>query len=111
MMNEEAYPSVVLENHDDIKKVVIERFQYISLGFQEKYQYIFKFKNGYTASVITGYGAYGNVDAPYELGLMKSNTGMVSLEGVTDEGDTVSGYNTEDDILEKLEKIKSAGVE
>ena len=110
MMNEVAYPSDALENHEDVTKVVVERFDYRRFGMQEKYQYLFKFDNGYTVSVITGFGAYGNVDAPYELGLMESDGSMVSLEGVTDEGEPISGYNTEEEILDKLKKVKSLGV-
>ena len=106
-MQEKAYPSKQLSNHPDLTKEVVDKFDYHFLGRQDRYQYIFSYDNGYTVSVITGYGAYGNVEAPYELGLMYEGLGLISLEGVTDDHEPISAYNTLDEVLSKLEIVKS----
>lgn len=106
MFDEKAYPSEVLANHEDLTNVNRDVFGYHHLGEQEKIQYTFKFDNGYTISVITGFGAHGFQDAPYELGLMYKDLGMTPMDGITDSPEPISDCNTEDEILAKIEIVK-----
>lgn len=61
------------------------------------------FANGYGASVITGYGAYGNIDAPYELAVLKGD-GLCYDTPITDD---VLGHLTEEDLDRLLAEIEA----
>jgi len=58
----------------------------------------------YELSVISGDGAYGTQDAPYEIGVFK-NGDFVEMPGITDEDDTVKGYLTEADVGSIIKKM------
>lgn len=102
-MEYEVYPSEKLKEHPD-EPIIRQEL----LGeFGEKIQYLFEYDNGYEVSVVTGFGVYGSADAPYELGLIYPGLGLVQMDGITDDNDTVSGYNTEEEILAKLAIVKT----
>lgn len=102
---DKLYPSEILKKHPDVTSINNEQPGPGETG--KRIQYVFEYSNGYKVSVVTGYGARGDFSAPYELGLIYEGLGMISMEDITDHPDTVSGFNTEDEILEKLEIIKS----
>lgn len=74
----------------------------------ESYQYIFKFDNGYGASVIKKFGSYGNTEDLFELAVIKFVDGynwkICYYTKITDD---VIGYLTNDDVLDLLERIKN----
>lgn len=65
-------------------------------------QWIFNFKNGYGASVITGSIAYCNKLQPYELAVLKH--GRLCYD--TPITDDVIGYLTSNEVYELLDRIE-----
>lgn len=61
-----------------------------------------KFDNGYGVSVITGYGAYGSTDAPYELAVLKHGSLCYDTEITND----VIGYLTPDDVTKYMKQVQ-----
>jgi hypothetical protein len=61
-----------------------------------------EFDNGYGISVITGYGAYGSTDAPYEIAVLKDDDICYDTE-ITDD---VIGHLTPDMVTEIMIKIQ-----
>lgn len=70
-------------------------------------QYIFKFDNGYGASVIKNIMSYGNEQDLFELAVIKFIDGLWSFCYSTDITDDVLGYLENDDVLDLLERIKN----
>lgn len=70
-------------------------------------QAIVMFDNGYGASVIQGYGTYGNDQGLYELAVIKADeeTGwdLCYDTGITDD---VIGCLNSDDVTDYLQRIK-----
>lgn len=70
------------------------------------------FSNGYGVSVITGGGAYGDAEHPYELAVLKGTEENAELCYDTPITDDVIGYLTADDVtkhmieVQKLEKAQ-----
>ena len=65
-----------------------------------------EFDNGYGISVITGYGAYGSTDAPYEIAVLKDG-GLCYDTEITDD---VIGYLTPDKVTEYMIRIQELWV-
>lgn len=75
------------------------------------YQWIFKFENGYGASVIKSWGSFGFDEDLFELGVIEFHgEGVHNLTYDTPITDDVIGYLTNDEVLEYLEKIKNLEV-
>ena len=75
---------------------------------QEGYQYIFKFDNGYGASVIKNIMSYGHAQDLFELAVIKFTDEFTwSLCYSTEITDDVIGYLTNDGVLNLLEVIKN----
>lgn len=74
-------------------------------------QYIFKFDNNYGASIIRGFGTYGNEKGLWELaviyGYMDGQKYVWELTYDTEITDDVIGYLNKQDILELLIRIKN----
>lgn len=71
------------------------------------YQWIFKFENGYGASVIKHWGSYGFDDDLFELAIIEfygDSTYHITYD--TPITDDVIGYLNNDEVMEYLEKIK-----
>jgi hypothetical protein len=65
------------------------------------------FENGYGASVIQGYGSYGNEDKLYELGVIKGVSGDWDLcydSGITED---VEGHLTPEAVTYYLQRIEA----
>lgn len=71
-------------------------------------QTIYKFPNGYGASVISGEYFYTDIEHPYELGVLKfddEGNGHITYE--TPITDDVIGHLTEEDVQDTLLQIKA----
>lgn len=74
----------------------------------EELQYIFKFENGYGASVVKNIGSYGNRQDLFELAIIRFTDEFTwNLCYSTEITNDVIGYLTNDDVLELLERIKN----
>ena len=58
----------------------------------------------YQLSIIQNEMSYGGKDGLYEIGVWSKND-MVELPGITNEGDTVKGYLTSNDVDAILKKV------
>lgn len=70
-------------------------------------QAIVHFENGYGASVIKGYGSYGNDEGLYELAVIKGgseNWDICYDSGITED---VEGHLTPEAVTYYLQRIKS----
>ena len=69
------------------------------------------FKNGIILSVISGEFAQGGENTPYEIGIIDGRTKagdfMPEIFDVNDIGDDVLGFQTADDVVYYIEKIKA----
>lgn len=65
----------------------------------------------YELSIIKNEMSYGNQQGKYEIGVF-NDVDAVELPGITEEGDTVKGWLTEDDVSGIMMKMKTiTGVE
>ena len=62
----------------------------------------------YELSIICHSGSYGGKMGLYEIGVFKGND-MVELPGITEEGDTVKGWLTEEDVSGIMAKMMAVG--
>lgn len=69
-------------------------------------QKIYKFENGYGASVVKAYGSYGNEDDLWELAVIKFDEESWYIYYKTPITNDVIGYLSDDDVEEILIKIK-----
>ena len=75
---------------------------------EEELLYIFKFENGYGASVIKNIGSYGSIEDLFELAVIKfSDDYSWELCYDTEIMYDVIGLLNNDDVLELLERIKN----
>ena len=58
----------------------------------------------YELSIISGDGAYGTKNAPYEIAVFK-NGDMVEMPGITNQGDTIKGHLTKSDVDAIIKKM------
>ena len=58
----------------------------------------------YILSVVKNQISYGNQDGLFEISIFK-NDNQIKLPGVTDPGDTVKGWLTEDDVNSIIKKL------
>jgi hypothetical protein len=64
---------------------------------------LYKFSNGYGASVIRNSASYGNEDGLWELAILDRDGKIDYTTSITDD---VLGYLTTDDVEDILEQIK-----
>tara|TARA_B100001287_G_scaffold137115_1_gene115418 strand:+ start:1055 stop:1342 length:288 start_codon:yes stop_codon:yes gene_type:complete len=62
------------------------------------------FFGDYELSIVSHSGSYGGQKGLYEIGVFKGND-MIQLPGITEEGDTVKGFLTEDDVSAIIKKM------
>ncbi len=70
-------------------------------------QKVYKFPNGYGASVVQFFGSYGYDQGKWELGVVKWNGDNFKLTYDTPITDDVLGYLTWQDVEKHLAEIKS----
>ena len=68
-------------------------------------QYVKCFANGFSTSVICHESSYGGQAGLYEL-MLEYRGRPTSADDITAPGDTVCGYLTEEQVLDKLEKVE-----
>ena len=79
-------------------------------GYKEKVKihdghgYVYKFDNGFGASVVKHSGSYGSDKGLYEIAVLDSNGEMSYTTPITDD---VIGYADEVKLYETLDRIKS----
>lgn len=97
-----------LKNYDKFKEFEIDQDDFEKYGFADsdkgELQYVFKFPNGYGASVIKNKYSYGANDDLFELAVLNSENDLCYDTEITDD---VVGYLTNDDVLKLLERIKN----
>lgn len=81
-------------------------------GYYSTEQYIYKFDNGYGASVVCqrGFGrilTYGSEEKPWELAVLKYNGEDSDLCYETEITDDVLGYLTDEDVENYLKQIQA----
>ena len=62
----------------------------------------------YELSVVKHSSSYGGKKGLYEIGVFKGDD-MVELPGITEEGDTVKGFLTEDMVTGIMKKMMAVG--
>ena len=62
----------------------------------------------YELSVVKHSSSYGGKQGKYEIGVFKGNE-MVEMPGITQEGDTVKGWLTEEDVSGIMAKMMAVG--
>ena len=62
----------------------------------------------YELSVVRHSASYGNSNGLYEIGVFKGKE-MVEMPGITEEGDTVKGFLTEDMVTGIMKKMIAIG--
>ena len=61
----------------------------------------------YELSVVKHSSSYGGKKGLYEIGVFKGDD-MVEMPGITQEGDTVKGWLSEDDVSEIMRKMEAS---
>lgn len=62
------------------------------------------FEDGYELSIVKNTSSYGNAQGLYEIAVFKGND-QVEMPGVTEEGDTVKGFLTEEGVTSIIKKM------
>ena len=62
----------------------------------------------YELSVVRHSGSYGNSNGLYEIAVFKGDD-MVEMPGITEEGDTVKGWLSEQDVTGIMKKMIAIG--
>ena len=70
-------------------------------------QALFNFGDKYELSIVKNTSSYGNANGLYEIAVFQGNE-QIELPGVTEEGDTVKGFLTEEDVLGIIKKMQFA---
>lgn len=76
------------------------------MGWSDNQQWIFKFENGYGASVIKHYGSYGWAEDLFELAVIYFDGNNWQLTYDTSITSDVIGHLTNNDVIKYLNKIK-----
>lgn len=92
---------------------LISRKESIDFFGSMKVSYLFRFENGYGASVIKGRGTYGFDQDLWELAVIKFAVDCDDyiLDYDTPITDDVVGYQNDGEVLELLERIKNLPLE
>ena len=91
-------------NYEGFEKFLIDDEPCVVLGGAH---YVFKFDNGYGASVIKHRGSYGHEDDLWELAVIIFNGDDWELCYKTEITNDVIGWQTDEDIRVLLERIQS----
>ena len=110
-----------MNNWEEILKGIIERGEWEAKGTPLKYekykdyckegptpgQWLFKFENGYGASVIKHFGSYGYEEDKFELAVIRWTEGKhYELEYNTPITNDVIGHLDNKEVMDLLEQIK-----
>ena len=93
--------------YDDYKEYYINPCKNKKHLFNEKQHWIFRFENGYGASVVKHFGSYEWDEDLFELAVIKfNNNNEWNIVYDTKITNDVLGYLTNNDVLRYLYKIK-----
>lgn len=95
-LNYEGFEEYRIKNNTD----------YVGNGWSDKQQWIFRFENGYGASIIKHYGSYGWEEDLFELAVLIFEDNEFDLCYSTPITDDVIGHLTNNDVIRYLNKIK-----
>ena len=70
-------------------------------------QALLKFGKQYELSIVKNTSSYGNAQGLYEIAVFKGND-QVEMPGITEEGDTVKGFLTEQGVVAIIKKMHLA---
>lgn len=70
-------------------------------------QAILSFADDYELSIVKNDVSYGNKDGLYEIAVFKGDN-QVEMPGITQDGDTVKGFLTEDNVVGIIKKMHLA---
>ena len=62
----------------------------------------------YELSVVKHSASYGGKQGKYEIGVFKGDD-MVEMPGITQEGDTVKGFLSEEEVTGIMKKMRAVG--
>lgn len=81
-----------------------EDFEMMPTKNPDGVQAILKFGDAYELSIVKSDFSYGGKKGLYEIGVFK-NGAMIEMPGITQEGDTVKGFLTEEDVNAIIKKM------
>lgn len=93
-----------------MKQESLEKMTYGSrwIGDDQYVQYLFKYENGFGASVVKGKGTYGYQVDSWELAVIKwANDNTWDVTDNTPITGDVLGYLSSEEVLDTLEQIKN----
>ena len=70
-------------------------------------QALFNFGDKYELSIVKNTSSYGNANGLYEIAVFEGDE-QVELPGITEEGDTVKGFLTEQGVVAIIKKMHLA---
>lgn len=86
-------------------KLELDSFEMIEKAdMPNGYQAVLSFGDKYQLSIISGEGAYGYRERPYEIGLFKEGN-MIAFPGITDEDEPIRGYLTKEEVSLIIKKM------
>jgi len=92
-------------------KMKFEDVEMIPTDIPKGVQAILQFGDDYKLSIVKSDFSYGGTKGLYEIGVFKSHT-MVELPGITQEGDSVKGFLSPEEVNGIIIKMKTiTGVE
>jgi hypothetical protein len=68
------------------------------------HQCVLKFGDDYRLSIVAGRIALGNAQSPYEIAVLQHGN-FCEMPGITQQGDVIKGYLTEDDVAVVIKKM------
>ena len=90
---------------DKIKEVPPSDYMKFKDG-RAAYTGVGQFTNGYGLSVVRHAGSYGGEQGLFEIMLMK-NDNPISLPPITEEGDTIKGFLTKEQVDDIIEDVRN----
>lgn len=82
----------------------LKKFVILEHEINDGTQVIFKFSNGFGASVICGPSTYGGAEGLYEIAVLDATGEISYLTGITDD---VIGWLTSSDVKDVLESVQA----
>jgi len=70
-------------------------------------QALFNFGDKYELSIVKNTSSYGNANGLYEIAVFEGD-GQGELPGITEEGDTVKGFLSEEEVMGIIKKMQYA---
>ena len=85
----------------------LEDFEMMPTENPRGVQAVLKFGDDYELSIVQSDFSYGGKQGKYEIGVFK-NGAMTEMPGITNQGDTIRGFLTEEDVNAIIKKMHLA---